>query len=263
MKTGDEDPKKVLVDNAIDDYIRPKAALESEKFFGARNAISQDTLILHKEKINKDLELIREKYDIPKLNLYEDLISRDISNGGSDTVCVSSSFFLDTLDSKKGNGVRTDIEKMIRKYELPISFYDWFEYWLLYQEEPDWNVLWHTDVALLAIENPKTLKNICLTAAEKKFIKLKVRDFLKIKTGRPPLKIRKKYTEILKYLGKSKNQKRRRPALRDSLRIAFELKSGKKFTEIIGNDFGSERMEREKRDIEMYKKRVQRLKAEN
>jgi len=174
---------------------------ELSKYFKVSDELNYEraSLLLSNDKFLKDIQLSRKKISIPDLDPKTDIVLIE-DFGISNWLESSSQAVKNRLDQR--------IKRILKKYYLPINFYDWLESYLLYNREPygfpikSMGALWENFERL----NPK----LPLTTGEKKFLKEYLRQKFNLKTkGRLPKKMAKAYKVFLENLSKIKNTKRR------------------------------------------------------
>ncbi len=142
-----------------------------------------DTSIIFED----ELTTTRNKYNICGLNPDEDFFDEE---------AYFNSLFLFDLFTKNNKGISTltlkDIEISLEdnlknenkirklflenvfgtmeKFNVSFSFRDYVIYRLLYKSKPTWNVTYSLDDILILIKYPKFIKNMTLTAGEKKLL---------------------------------------------------------------------------------------------
>ncbi|MFH1170384.1 MAG: hypothetical protein V1704_02400 [Candidatus Vogelbacteria bacterium] len=194
------------------------------------------------DDFKNDIKKVRDKYNISnftaeeaRLDDYDENVIFDINN--EPYGIPTSKFLNEKLTEKERAKFKKDIDGIIKKYSLPLNFYDWMEWCVLYNHEVPWQSLFNWELFSQIIENPKELERVGLTTREKHEMKKQWRDLFNMKIGRPSKKQVQQYGEFLKLLSKSKNKKRRMRTFLPALK-ALKMRQGKeKYSE--WGDFGT------------------------
>lgn len=118
-----------------------------------------------------------------------------------------------------------EVETLLIKYNLPLSFRDWIEKYILYGK-PKTNPYINYELVHEIMKNPSELTRLPLSTGEKELVKDCVRYRLGIKK-KPSKYLRKTYQELLDALSKSRNTTRSSRTTKTSIKT---LKMGAKHT---------------------------------
>lgn len=210
MKRNKNLPKLSPLGELIQDAIEYEA---DKKYFGTRKELNRELLTYLKSDVGfkNDIKKLKRELSIPKLNSEEDIESFEYDN-----YIDAESFWLRTQDHSVRDTFEKRINNLLISYGLPIGFYDWMQYLVLYGQPP-WTPLYNTELPNDIMSNPDELQRIPLTTQEKKYVRRTVKNNIGIK-GRPSKKARSAYGSLLQALSMSKNKQRRIRNLTKSLK---------------------------------------------
>lgn len=283
----------------------PQSFLEIEKAFATRIKLNHELLFYLTENSDfKDkLAALRKKYRIPSTENKENTSARNPITSASESItddAGNESFFtvseqteeenlypeedldgrdksvhLGELSDKEQSSFNADINAILASYKLPKNFYDWVQYYVLYNKQPPWG--WEVSFNLELLQQIESdnleAMRIGLTSEEKKYIRGQYRKLFGMKEGRPPKWLKENYEQLNNLLKKSKNTQREFRSLGVAKKILLEKKKKisffendkektekMKYADIAGELFGLEDMEKEKQQIQNLRKTVERLK---
>lgn len=210
MKRNKDLPKLSALGEVIQETIKQEA---DTKYFGTRKELNRELLTYLKSdtEFKNDLKKLKKELSIPKLNSEEDVESFEYEN-----YIDAESFWLRTQDKSTRDIFEKRIHHLLVSYGLPIGFYDWMQYFVLYGQPP-WTPLYNTELPNDIMSNPDELQRIPLTTQEKKYVRRTVKNSIGIK-GRPSKKAQSAYGGLLLALSTSKNKRRRTRQLKQSLK---------------------------------------------
>lgn len=252
----------MVVTDLFGNEFREEMLLNQEKFFGARNRINQDVILLHISDIKADLEMLRKEYSVPILRPQDDWWDEEIQHE-DEAVSIDGSNFLSSLSDKDKFSIHKKLSEILYKYRLPMIYDDWLQYLFLYRKLSSNKVKWDWDYTWMALVWPEGLETLNLTSAEKKYIKESIRRRLGLKKGKVPKLHAELYSKINTALRKSRNKIRGKKVLQDTLLIQQKRKGGKSMNTIIIEDFPDDYNDDSKpTDLQRnatYRKRMERL----
>ncbi len=210
MKRNKNLPKLSPLGELMQDAIKHEA---DTKYFGTRKELNRElsTYLKSDTGFKKDIKGLRKELSIPKLNSEKDVESFEYDN-----YIDAESFWLRTQDKSTRDIFEKRINHLLVSYGLPIGFYDWMQYFVLYGQPP-WTPLYNTELPNDIMSNPDELQRIPLTTQEKKYVRRTVKNNVGIK-GRPSKKAQSAYRSLLQALSMSKNKHRRIRNLTQSLK---------------------------------------------
>jgi len=213
-------PKLSPLGQLMQDSLRHVA---DTKYFGTRKALNQEQLVYLKDDVEfkKEVKDIKKNLKVPKL--YPD---KDVESFEYENYIDAESFWLRTRDKSIQDEFEKRIKNLLYKYGLPIGFYDWMQYLVLYGEPP-WVPNYNPELLNDIMNNPEELQRIPLTTQEKRYIRKIAKENLNIK-GRPTKKVQQFYKSFLLALAQSKNTKRRFRSLKTAVKTT---KLGKEINE--------------------------------
>lgn len=213
-------PKLSSLGQLMQDSLRHVA---DTKYFGTRKALSQEQLVYLKDDVEfkNEVKYIKKKLKVPKL--YPD---KDVESFEYENYIDAESFWLRTQDKSIQDEFEKRINNLLNNYGLPIGFYDWMQYLVLYGEPP-WVPNYNPELLNDIMNNPEELQRTPLTTQEKRYIRKIVKENLNIK-GRPTKKVQQLYKSFLLALAQSKNTKRRFRSLKTAVKTT---NLGKEITE--------------------------------
>lgn len=172
-------------------YFKPSSGLNKERAL----------MLAVNEKFSLEIKSIRREFNIPRLSPKKDVIPFNTENYTSTESCWLENNLQEKAEIDK------KIHELLKKFYLPINFYDWLKYYILYKQ-PDWFPLYNWFD--LATTDYNKLEKLPLTTGEKVFLKQLVRKRLCLeKYGKTSQKLHKAYKEFSKKLSKIKNTKRK------------------------------------------------------
>ena len=211
------------------------------------------------EKFQKEIKALGK--NIPSLNVKDDVFF--FESPDSKIICDDSKW-LHSQSEKVQNEIQEGILIILKKFNLPYSFYDKIEKYILY---PKYRKKIPVPLSNVFEWSPFDT-NRCLTSKEKKILKMVLKEKFGVKNGRPPknkkealkLKIKKqKINKIMDYV--LKNRKRRKRKLERDFRIRDEMRKRKEKKEVETAYTGYLRyIERENKAGRMSKQEFERLK---
>jgi len=186
-----------------------------KEFFDTRKALNEEavTYLNIEENLKNDVREIRKRLKIPKLNPRDDIFTFDASEHSIE----ADSEWLFRRSSQSQEEFLSEVEQLMKKYSLPKNFYDWLQFYILYDKEPPWKPLYNWDLLEQIMKDTNESERIPLTTKEKKFVRWAFRYITKSKSGRPKKEYQKAYGELLEALSKSKNSTRRSRVLRQAI----------------------------------------------
>ncbi len=195
--------KKPSLKRLIQELLR---AVVEKKYFGTRKKLNEE--LLKYVELDKDfsqkIKKLRKKYNIPELNQQEDIISFPVG----DKHIEAESGWLSSQDKKTKKAIESDIHSIVKEYNLSENFFDWIEFYILYNKQPPWSPFYNWELPLQIGKDFNELERIPLTTQEKRYIKSFFRRILGIKR-RPPKEKIKAYRKICQVLEKAPKNKRR------------------------------------------------------
>jgi hypothetical protein len=200
-----------------------------DNFFGPRVKINRmDWILLQKNPdFLERLASIRREERIPKLDMSKDSLAERI---GYDVELKESqeSFYLWDAGAKKQKRVEAAIKAILYDYGLPLNFFSFILYSLLYQKSLKGTPRYNWDFIDQVIENPDELRRIPLSTVEKKYWKevFSTKVMAAVKDGRvPEVPARAAIREFRKMLAASPKNERRRARVLDSALDIADLKT--------------------------------------
>lgn len=183
------------------------------KYFGTRKELNRELLTYLKSDpdFKKDVKKLKDMLDIPRLNPEMDVESFEYDN-----YIDAESFWLRAQEKHVRDTFEERIRYLLSRYGLPIGFYDWLQYLVLYGQPP-WDPIYNTELTNDIFNNPEELQRAPLTTQEKKYVRRTVKSAIGIK-GRPSKKVQLLYKNFLKALSESKNTKRRFRSLKTAVK---------------------------------------------
>ena len=203
-------PKLSPLGQLMQDTLRHDA---DTKYFGTRKELNQEQLAYLKDDVEfkKEVKDIKKNIKVPKL--YPD---KDVESFEYENYIDAESFWLRNQDKSIQDEFEKRIKSLLNSYGLPIGFYDWLQYLVLYGEPP-WIPNYNLELLNDIMNNPEELQRIPLTTQEKRYVRKIAKDNLNIK-GRPTKKIQQFYKSLLLAIAQSKNTKRRFRSLKTAVK---------------------------------------------
>lgn len=217
--------------NVIQDLLQNFA---DSQFFDTRKALNEEKVTyLHLEKnLKKDIKAIRGKFNIPNLVPEDDVFTFEESEHSLEA--DSNWLFRSSIYIQKA--FTNEVEQLINEYSLPKNFYDWLQFYILYNQKPPWKPLYNWDLLQQLGDNKDEAQRIPLTTKEKKFVRWAFRYITKSKPGRPKKEYQNAYKELIKALSESKNSNRRSRTLVQSTKTFDKGQTEKYFDPVEGKD---------------------------
>ncbi len=187
----------------------------------------------------KEVIGIRKELGIPKLNPdkdYKNVTYRGLDIEDSEWILSRSDDFI--------NHYETIISNLLIKYNLPASFKDWVDWYILY-DKPKHTPLYFMELINTFISNPEEAQRTPLTTQEKQFVKFMIKGYLQLN------KLSKKDTpvelkQLLATVAKSKNRNRPTRTLKSALKT---LKVGTVYRELDEAEYVKRNRKRTYEDI--------------
>lgn len=185
------------------------------KYFGTRKELNREllTYLRTDPDFKIDVKKFKHELKIPKLNPETDVDSFEDGN-----YIDAESFWLRTQEKSIRNKFEEGMRSLLGRYGLPIGFYDWLQYLVLYGQPP-WTPLYNVELANDIFSSPEELQRVPLTTQEKKYVRRTVKSNIGIK-GRPSKKVQALYQSFLEALSESKNSRRRFRSLSTAIKTA-------------------------------------------
>lgn len=239
-----------LINNNYDNI---KEIFTDIKFFNTRKELNMEmaTLIDIEKSFLQNFKIIRNEFKIPYLEPEDDIELISIDENGKEIILTKSKY-LDSIINKKEKGlIQNKIKWLLERYNLPLNFKDWIQYYLLYNKKPNWVPLYNWEIIDQIISDKNEALRIPLTTEEKKYIKAQFRKVFSMEKGRPTKKLKEKYNELLSIFKKSKNSLRRSGAFED---ISHILDKGDKTYEQVAEDIAKYNLVASGEDLDKLKK---------
>ncbi len=212
------------VQNTSTDDSFPNLAKDLQKYlksafdsvFGTRKRVNDNeaTLLIHSDKLNKEVNEIREEFSIPDLDSSKDILEDFVIDGerGFEAHIVESRW-LESQGALQKSKFKEKINFLIKENNLPQYFDEWVEGYVLYNKTPSYMPLYNLDflLGLLLVDpqKPVNLGEYGLTTKEKKFLLRYLRLGMGEKVvGRVSDKNQALYDGIKKKLEVSKSSRR-------------------------------------------------------
>ena len=199
---------------------------QASKSFDTRKAFNDEKVWVltrghRKDEFRDELEKIRIKLGIPRLNQKNDWVTISSPTGDSE---MDESSWLYGRDEKFMNEFEAAVTTVLQKYKLPNNFREWVELQLLYRKIPKTFPIHYFDLAFDLIVTPKWVNTTALTTKEKKFAKKLISEILGFKK-RPPKKLAQQYKKIRNLLDQSKNRQRRMRTIKTAIEAVKKPKN--------------------------------------
>ena len=187
-----------------------------KEFFDTRKALNEETVTyLHlEEDLKNDVSAIRKRLKIPTLNPKEDIFTFEVSEHSIE----ADSSWLSRSSPQAQDVFVIEIDQLMKKYSLPKNFYNWLQFYILYNQKPPWKPIYNWDLLEQIMKDIDVPQRIPLTTKEKKFARWAFRYITKSKPGRPKKEYQKEYGELLEALSKSKSTTRRSRVLKQAIK---------------------------------------------
>lgn len=168
-------------------------------YFGNPKLTDERVLLLERNtSFIQEVNQIRISFSIPNLNFQQDTTVYPFR----DTYLEDSTWLLKQPQNIQDKFIN-EVELLIKKYKLPVSFRDWIEKYILYGKPKD-NPYVNYELVYELMNNPDELQRLPLSSQEKNMVKDLVRFRLGI-NKRPPKHLQKDYKELLNALSASKS----------------------------------------------------------
>ncbi len=248
-----------FLQKAFDNALSPRAKINRERAV----FLSEDS------SFHIRLEQIRKENQIPHLTPEKDIYVVEIPMHQPAT----SEAFSFYLEQEIGRASKIRIEKALKsvlvEYGLPLNFYEWVQYFLLYRKRPSGIPRYNWELIDQLAENPDEAKRIPLSFAEKKWWLWIFRSRVGIKEGRIPKKFANAYSELKSILNSATNKLRRSRTYDSALevleskarRIDTLDKAGHKKTyrDVVADLTSLETEEEFRKEADKFRQRTSRL----
>ncbi len=156
---------------------------------------------------------LQNEYTIEGLDPDKDMINGDkeyVIDGKHRSMDITESEFL--LDKFKNDTAKKDefgfkILSILNDFGLEVCFYDYVEYWVLYNKKPNWEVTYSLESLLRLLKNEAMIPGYPLTTTEKQFLKEIKRNSLGLAHSKGRI-TDPRYLNFLALLKQSKNSMR-------------------------------------------------------
>jgi len=178
--------------------VRRKFRLEQTSFLENDNNFARATFEIRKE------------YGIKNIDPDKDIIVGDIeiciNNKYESMEVTKSNFLIDKFksDNNEWEKFHYKVLKLLQFFNLETCFYDYVQYWILYNKKPDWEVSYSLGSLILLLEHEEMISGYPLTSKEKQFLCEKKREKLGLENQKGRIS-NPEYKSFLDLLKKSKN----------------------------------------------------------
>ena len=193
------------------------------EIFGKRAKLNFELWELLKRDTTFVADLRKARQDktmkIPNLKASLDIRSAFVQYGDSEME-VTESYYLSSLSPEKKKIINNRIKSILNKYKLPLNFYEFVQYVLLYKKFPKGQPLFNLEFLDQIENNPNEATRLPISTIEKKFIFRLFRMRRGIKEGRMPKKYAQEFKKLKTMLDSSaKDGRRRMRTIDDALKI--------------------------------------------